>query len=548
MGDKGKGREGVSVKTRSRTPPLPIPPRSTQPRHSLPVRTKPRKESLPPNFVKGSLILPHPKLVVLDQDESESSEEGIRRRYAEGGRDDQVERILTEDSLEAETTRDPDQESLDHSSLLRVLRENEESRKEREGWSDSATKTLGFGSKLVGLEKNKRRGPGNMAFGGGGGGKISEERKKARKEVEKKKKSRAADSEPEGEQLQRPTPVRRGSSLSQSQTRNGCSPPMPSSFEPLVQLGKKLSLSRTRSREKMVKNKTSVDTGSSGLNGIYMGQGSEGPGSTRTVRGKPIRHLRGSNSVDSIYSRTHLPPIARVQQESTDPGTQYGQALSFDDETAYPINEEHRRPSLTNQNAFLSLPPHLHHLLRSPERTSYEPSRAPPPPPPSIPPELRYPHHLKEDSNRLSTSSVASAARLSLALETQLLRTSTTQLLTDPGTPTLSRMNARTPEITDSRLNRSVSTPAMLCDSSNRSSPDPPVVTISEETEPLVLNGPTPSRSPMPDSLSPVPALESPEGKRSINSVSTGSSGSNMDENGNWKELVSALPYFHFHS
>ena len=536
MVEKGKGKN-VEITRNWTPPPLPIiPPRSTQPRHSkVQVRTK-RKESLPPK-VKGSLILPHPKLVL----GGESDEEGIRRRYEKGGRDEEVERILTQDAMER--TRDPDLESLDHSSLLRVLRENEESRKEREAWSDSATKTLGFGSKLGGFERRGSgkgtRGPANIAFGGG----VREERKKARKDVEKKKR-RAADSETETEG-QKPTFGRRGSLQSQNGP-NGCSPPMPSSFEPFVQLGRKLSLSRTRSREKLVKGKGSVGSGS-GLNGIYMGQGSEGPASTRTVRGKPIRHLRGSNSVDSIYSRTHhLHSIARVQQEQVDPGTQYGQALSFDDGNA-PINEEHRRPSVTSQNAFLSLPPHLHHLLRSPERTSHEPSRAPPPPPSTIP-DLRYPRSLKEDPNRLSTSSVASAARLSLALETQLLRSTQTQLSAEPGTPTLSRTNARTPEIVDSRLNRSVSTPALLCDSLNRSSPDPPVVTISEEGETSVLNDPVPSPAPMSDSLSPVPELESPESKRSINSASTGSSGFNMDEGGNWKELVSTRTAFQNHS
>lgn len=501
-GEKGKGRTDYEPKPRRSRAPVPaIPSRTTQPRISSTAVKARRKSKEARPLVKGSLMVPHPRLVVSDagegvksSDEDENSSESMQRRYREGSASDgQVERI---NSIERRNGIEDDQESIDHSSVLRVLRENKESRKERENWSDSATKTLGLGLgvKLAEFERRRStkgsRGPGNIAFGGGT--KVKQERRKARKDVEKEK-WRAADSGTDGEG---------GTFSRRKKVVPEASPPMPHSFEPFVQLGRKLSLSRTKSREVAEAKRRS--------------QVLEVPSPPRTVRGKPIRHLRTSPSVDSFFSRTGPPPPPISQN---DPATEYGQALSFDENV--PLNEEHRRPSLTNQNAFLSLPPHLHHLLRSPERTSYEPSRTPPPIPASL-------YSLSKDSNRLSTSSVASVARLSLALENQLLQSSTLQSSAGPGTPTLARTNARTPEITESRLNRSTSTPALLCDSSPRSSPEQQHTLSSSRNDHL-----------HPHTLSPLPEMESPESQRSTNSHSDASSGLNVDTPNSWNQLVS---------
>ncbi|GAA5960058.1 hypothetical protein JCM3765_006150 [Sporobolomyces pararoseus] len=525
--EKGKGREGerstsVPLASQARQASPTIPSRSLQPKSRSTRPQAQRTASFIP-AVKGSLMLPHPKVVVsdlgegiCDEEDSVDSVEALQRRYREGGGGGEgasttIEPLEILDSLERRKTIEGDQESIDHSSVLRVLRENEESRKEREAWSDSATKTLGLGLglKLAEFERKRNtRGVGNIAFGGAAGTKVKQERKKARKQVEKEKR-RAAESGTDGEGG--PNSPRRRRQAADS------SPPMPHSFEPFVHITRKLSLSRSKSRDLAVKDSTA---GSAGTTGPHKNQQNlEAASTPRTVRGKPIRHLRTSPSVDSIFSRSGPPLPPHVYQNDLD--TQYGQAVSFDDNL--PLSEEHRRPSLTTQNAFLSLPPHLHHLLRSPERETYEPSRAPPPVPPSQ-------YSLSQDSNRLSTSSVASAARLSLALESHL-----SKLPSQSSTPSIARStNVRTPEITESRLNRSTSTPALLCDFSPRASPEAVLIPTHE----------TPGVRPpvQTHSLSPLPEVESPDSQRSAQTLSDASSGLDVDNRNEWKELFFSPP------
>ncbi|GAA6023642.1 hypothetical protein JCM11491_006183 [Sporobolomyces phaffii] len=429
---KGKGRPTAAVPPRRSSAVLAhATSRGDQAPRMLPpprvVVSSLSHESAAPPKVKGSLMVPHPRLVVSGT---------VRGRREPAGddyaQDDEVESIQQRYERTAARSDDgADAESVDHSSLLRVLRENEESRKEREGWSDSATKSLGSLQRLglgLGLEavadldrKHQQR---------RNGGRTRADRKKVRKQVELEK-HRAADSGTDGE----------GGSGQSRPRRPEASPPMPHSFEPFVHFGRRLSLSRTKSRPP-------VDVE---------------PPTSRTVRGKPIRHLRTSPSVDSIFSRTG-PPAA----------TEYGRALSEN----VPLGEQHRRPSLTSQNAFLSLPPHLHHLLRSPERESYAPSR-------SAPPVPLAPASAK-DSNRLSTSSVASAARLSLALESHL-----------------------------------------------------------SQGPPLAVDAAPPSGGGRvhPYSLSPLPEVESPESQRSAHSHSDASSGLHLDTGGNsWQGLFFSPP------
>ncbi|GAA5911282.1 uncharacterized protein JCM6883_001968 [Sporobolomyces salmoneus] len=535
---KGKGKvteeasEPLSQRSRSapldlariiRTSPS-IPPRSTLSPLSRIGSRRPSTSQAP--IVKGSLIVPRPKVVVSDTggddfDTEHNSIEAIQRRYREGrlggGGARGTERVETLASVESisRSVIEDDQESIDHSSVLRVLRENEESRKEREAWSDSATRTLGLGLGLKLAEFERRRGPGNIAFGGGGGSsRAKDQRRKARKRVEMEKQRRAAESGTDGEGGHENSPRRRRLRASADD-----SPPMPHSFEPFVQLGKKLSLSRSKSRDLALLAQSGKEEDGNANNGAMKKEASlvEAPSTPRTVRGKPIRHLRTSPSVDSIYSRSGGPPLSDLSR--TNSTTQYGQALSLNNESA-PLNGEHRRPSLTNQNAFLSLPPHLHHLLRSPERESYEPSRAPP-----IPPSAQISSSLSKDSNRLSTSSVASAARLSLALESKL-----SQSTPPPSVPQV--INSKTPELIESRLSRSTSTPALLCDSSDRVSPD------------HLVDKSTVRPATTTHSLSPLPEVESPESQRSANSygLSDASSGLEVDNRNEWKELFFSPP------
>ena len=82
-------------------------------------------------------------------------------------------------------------------------------------------------------------------------------------------------------------------------------------------------------------------------------------------------------SLDSLYARPNV--LARRMTNTV------GKAISDGSESPQ------RRPSVVAQNAFLSLPPHLHHLLQLPHEherrsMSFIPSRDPPPVPRDSPP------------------------------------------------------------------------------------------------------------------------------------------------------------------
>ncbi|GAA5943294.1 uncharacterized protein JCM15063_000757 [Sporobolomyces koalae] len=387
---------------------------------------------------KKSLFLPRPRLVLSSGSEHGGSEPDQDRQTTIEGHDQ------------------------DQSSVLRVLWENEEFERERQGWSDSAVKTLAQNHRL-----------GNIGLGFSLDKKMSlrarnrrEERKRVRKEIEASKRRSALDSGTEGETTATTAAVpRRPRAMPQL---HEYSPPLPHSFEPFTSHllhGKKLSLSLTRSRDE-------VDASL-----------------PRTVRGKPIRHLRTSPSVDSIFPRgsSSYVPLS-LQDSARTASTQYGQALSIDDPdtTLLITTEHHRRPSLPNQNAFLSLPPHLHHLLRSPQAEPYEPSRAPPPVPVTWVDPAERPH-----SERWSTGSVASATRWSHALESRLNSIST-------GRVPLSIHQIPTTE--------------------------------------------APTSAELNSKLSPLPEVASPHSQDSFNSHSDSSEGFNMDVNGNWNDLFFSPP------
>ncbi|GAA6060019.1 hypothetical protein JCM10212_001177 [Sporobolomyces blumeae] len=518
QGTRGGRDGGRTTRSTFGVPPV---PRGGPSRYSHYTLASPPPSRRAKPIIKGSLMSPHPKLVVSDPDGSSSDgndddDASVRRRYEMARRDSSL--------FDLDRNRGDDAESIDHSSVLRVLRENEESRREREAWSDSATKTLGglgglglgFGSgnQRGGPERKrsqKGRGPGGLAFGGGRDrdSKVYREREQARRNVEKKKRSQAAESETEPEASATRAYPRRPKVPTDS-------PSVPHSFEPFATIGRRLSLSRTRSREKEARRKKPTAGGTDPL--VPVPSASTDASAPRTVRGKPIRHLRSSPSVDSINLRTNggasttRPPTLPTFSFASDDvpsATQYGQALTLDDDETPnpPINAEHRRPSVTSQNAFLSLPPHLHHLLRTPERDPYTPSRHAP----AVPSSLGYPNGPgRRDSKRLSSSSVASAARLSLALESHLLRKSQVDQLQQSGA-TLAQH--------DSNL-----------------------ATGQGQIDSDLPNG-SPRRHHV-QTLSPIPSSASPESKRSESSMSmSGSSESlNMDEGANWKKLFFSPP------
>ncbi|GAA6012006.1 hypothetical protein JCM10207_003458 [Rhodosporidiobolus poonsookiae] len=491
----GKG----SAIVRPTGPKPPRPPRSAERAHG-------RKSSR--NLVASgaceALVFAHPRVVVVPgspassvgSSEGEAAEE-TERAVPRGGRRSEHER--EEETFRARNLREAvlplregplsdsevdallDAAEADRSSVRRVLLENEASRAERAAWSDSATKALGYGLsvRLAELDRG-RRDEGRSAAAE----KRRMEKRRVRQEVARRKAREAAESEGDeivGGRRRR----KRSASTSRLQVPGStsapeASPPMPTSFEPFSQFGRKLSLSRTRSRSKSRSQRPSeggaagtTAQASSGGDGIGLGivgalkrkvsisdsrrpSASTGPGQHEgpttpravTVRGQPIRHLRTSNSVDSLYDRANvaagpagltalydsppMPPSSGVFEAAL--VEQYGEALVGPDEPS-PTKGEMRRPSVVTQNAFLSLPPHLHHLLRSPERNKYAPSRPAPP----IPSRVGQPIFaaatprpllpvLAEATKRSSADSTFSAAKLSLALEDKLQRDSASQV------------------------------------------------------------------------------------------------------------------------
>ncbi|KAK4703689.1 hypothetical protein P7C70_g2528, partial [Phenoliferia sp. Uapishka_3] len=124
-------------------------------------------------------------------------------------------------------------------------------------------------------------------------------------------------------------------------------------------------------------------------------------------RSLPIRQLRSSPSVDSLYNRPYG-PTQRLPGRDDEEEEHLGQALTS------PIPSSPARARIDpHQNAFLSLPPHLHHLLMDPKppvsrRESFIPSRIPPPIPydsppfsassPRFPPPAPRAPHFRDDS------------------------------------------------------------------------------------------------------------------------------------------------------
>ncbi|GAA5851240.1 hypothetical protein JCM8547_004179 [Rhodosporidiobolus lusitaniae] len=416
-------------------PPPPRPRKSSQ-------RTHTRNTSH--NVLAGpcEVVFAHPRVVVVPGSPSASGEEeedGVRRVDRKGkGKEVVREGILSDEDADAFVRHDDEE---DQSSVRRVLRENEASRLERAGWSDSAARTLGYGLSIRLADRDRERREGAKARSAAAE-KRRAEKKKVRDEVRRRKRSEAAATESEYETDWRP---RRRSgryrAASVGEAVPHPSPPIPTSFEPFSALGRKLSF-KGRSKDRRPSESGAVSDGAGlGIVGALRrrpsGTTTTGTSSTAaepatpkpvTVRGQPIRHLRTSNSVDSLFDRANVAagPSGRDVIYSASPAaisTQYGEALtSPPDDQPSPQKSETRKPSAKTQNAFLSLPPHLHHLLRSPERDRFTPSR-PPPPIPSfdmLHAPLPVPPVSAGQSRRTSADSTASAARLSLALEEKL--------------------------------------------------------------------------------------------------------------------------------
>ena len=548
--------------------PAVFPPRTTsgtsrhRPHASEPLLSVPLKPPVPPrtrrNVVPVSkyeaLIGTRPRLVVVDAsssnvlgghaDEERRRPTTVDKRWARQG-------ALTDADVDLLTY---DEHDGDDSSVRRVLRDGALLRAERAAWSDSAMRGVGFGLSLKLAEQQRKAGRRSLAAE-----QRKAERRRMRREVAQRRRREAAEAESEAE---------RGLGRYERRVRVApdYSPPMPSSFEPFAQLGRKLSIPRMRERRlstdgggasdglgiglvhalKRVRSRSHVRSASatstaevtSSAAALAAAAAAPGrPSAPRTVRGQAIRHLHRASSVDSLYARAHShatspPQLPQMTNSATFKSlaaaveqvtTQYGEALTSPfDQPFQPVGEM-RRPSVMTQNAFLSLPPHLHHLLRSPERQSYTPAR----PAPSAPsgPATSAP-------TRVSTpESTASAARLSLALEEHLREASGSPIKALEDLPVAS---------TAPLLSRSRG-------SSQQGSPTSRLA--SSRSAPALAQAARLSRSPTDEQLS-APGFAHPYAQRSSGSAAVrrqpsqlsrqSSSGSVVDltSDGNWNDLV----------
>ncbi|CDR46909.1 hypothetical protein NBRC10512_003695 [Rhodotorula toruloides] len=395
-----------STRRRRRSPPHRHQPTSTA-KPPIPPRTT---RNIIPTGTVSALTFAHPRVVVVDASPSSSF----------------VGPDVPEDVLEIRRPHRLERGG-DDSSVRRVLREINESRAERAAWSDSAVRRVGvrFDRRLA--ERDRSAARRDLVAD-----QMRRERRRYRDDVAARKRREAATgSEADETDRTMRRPRRTGPTHS---------PPIPSSFEPFTGIGRKLSLGRSR------EGRPSVGHGSASESGLAAsivgsirrhrsGSRSKRRPSTpdtastaqgdsaavsRTVRGQPIRHLHQIASQDSLL----IAAAPATPPSKPSPGAQitlqYGEAVSGPTESAQDTTPR-RKPSLVTQNAFLSLPPHLHHLLRSPERSRFTPSRPVPPLPRALQPSPSLPNILgSSEEKRGSADSTLEAAKLSLALEEHL--------------------------------------------------------------------------------------------------------------------------------
>lgn len=265
------------------------------------------------------------------------------------------------------------------SSVRRVLRENEASRREREEWSDSSAGG-GLGG-WAGRRRPRKVGDGVPRPRKSGGHKRSGSTSRLGGCLSSGGES---DAQPEAWHLVASDPPHH-------------SPPVPHSFAPFHGLARKLSRGRAHERSgSTMQSLLGIGPGFGGLTGsrsatnlreqarprrarqrsASVSEGvehsaSSGSGAQRYVGDRPIRHLVRSPSLDSLLRREERAAAPRVP-------SQHGEAL-FPADPSVPLPAPARAVD-RRQNAFVTLPPSLHHLLRAPSPT-FVPQRRPPPVP-----------------------------------------------------------------------------------------------------------------------------------------------------------------------
>ncbi|KWU43080.1 hypothetical protein RHOSPDRAFT_35339 [Rhodotorula sp. JG-1b] len=311
-------------------------------------------------------------------------------------------------------------DETERSSVRRVLRETEESQDERAAWSDSAVRGVAYRLNSRLAERDRKRNRHRAAA-------------LRRREEAKRRAATALASESDDEADAVPHSLLRSRdfrspiapTVSPHPGRPGPepSPPVPTSFQPFAWHARSQSQPHRASSQKRALLRKDVTGslkrlarhGSSALRPSASRRGLGSADQTRHVLGQPTRHLCRSASTDSFVHLDTTPNSSSSTLDIRASGSteRAGQAVT----APLTVGHSGRKPSVANQNAFISLPPHLHHLLRAPE--------------PSIDAPLRRASWGSSESglsslarrvvsSPISDTSSVEAARLALALADQL--------------------------------------------------------------------------------------------------------------------------------
>ena len=370
--------------------------------------------------VYGAITLARPRVVLVEstlaEESSDSSELIISLPTATPQPplrflDAQVKRFHNRSVSDDETER---------SSVRRVLRETEESQDERAAWSDSAVRGVADRLNARLAERDRKR-----------------DRQRAaalrRREEAKRRAATALASGSDDEADAMPhllfrfrdvkSPFAPPVTPHPGRTVPEPSPPVPTSFQPFTWHARSQSQPHRSSSQGHALSRKDVTgslkrlarRGSSAVRSSASRSSLASTDQTRHVLGQPIRHLCRSASTDSFVHLDTTPDSSTSTLDIRAGGSteHAGEAVT----APLTVGHSGRKPSVTNQNAFISLPPHLHHLLRAPEpcrdtplrRASWASSQS-----------GLYSLAGRVVSSPISDTSSVEAAKLALALADQL--------------------------------------------------------------------------------------------------------------------------------
>lgn len=326
--------------------------------------------------VYGAITIARPRVVLVEstlaEESSDSSELIISlptatRQPPVRFLDAQAKRVQNRSASDDEKER---------SSVRRVLRETEESQDERAAWSDSAVRGVAYrlNSRLAERDRKRNRHRAAAMY---------------RHEEAKCRTALASESDNEVDAVPHSlirfrdikSPIALPVSPHPGRPGPEPSPPVPTSFQPFAWHARSQSQPHRASSQKHGLSRKDVigslkrlaRRGSSAVRPSASRSSLASADQTRHVLGQPIRHLCRSASTDSFV---HLDTSANSSSSTLDIRAGGSTERAGEAVTA-PLTVGHsgRKPSVANQNAFISLPPHLHHLLRASEASDDTPLR-----------------------------------------------------------------------------------------------------------------------------------------------------------------------------